>query len=77
MAFSSFVRSSTLDGFERVNVDGKSPLDHFDEMQAQIKDLAGPSASNLLCEPLISEGNGEAATTISWYAAYDGAATRG
>ena len=75
MAFSSFVRSSTLDGFERVNVDGKSPLDHFDEMQAQIKDLAGPSAGNLLCEPLISEGNGEAATTISWYAAYEGAAT--
>lgn len=75
MAFSSFVRSSTLDGFERVNVDGNSPLDHFEEMQAQIKELAGPSAGKLLCEPLISEGNGEAATTISWYAAYEGAAT--
>lgn len=75
MPFSSFVRSSTLDGFERVNVDGNSPLNHFEATQAQIEELAGPFAGKLLCEPLISEGNGEAATTISWYAAYEGVAT--
>ena len=74
MSFSSFVRSSALDGIERVMVDGESPLDQFESLQEQITDLAGPSLGKLFCEPLISEGNGAASTTVSWYAAYEGEA---
>lgn len=75
MSFSSFVRSSTVDALERVTVDGVSPLDRFEALQEQITGLAGPSLGKLFCEPLISEGNGAAATTVSWYAAYEGEAT--
>lgn len=74
MSFSSFVRSSKLDGIERVTVEGISPLDRFDSLQEQITTLAGPSLGKLFCEPLISEGNGAASTTVSWYAAYEGEA---
>ena len=75
MSFSSFVRSSTIDGVERVTVEGISPLDRFEVLQEQITKLAGPALGKLFCEPLISEGNGAAATTVSWYAAYEGEAT--
>ena len=75
MTFTTYVRSSTIDGDERVTVEGISPLDRFEVLQEQITKLAGPALGKLFCEPLISEGNGAAATTVSWYAAYEGEAT--
>lgn len=74
MSFSSFVRSTTLDGIERVAINGIAPLDTFDDLQAAIVPAGGTTLGNLFCEPLISHGNGAAETTISWYAAYEGEA---
>ncbi len=74
MAFSSFLRSTTLDGAERVAVAGAAPIAQFDRMQDRIVAAAGIPAANLFCEPLVSEGNGAAETSISWYSAYEGEA---
>lgn len=53
-------------------VDGASPHEQYDTIHNLIRREAGAATAGVLAEPLISYGNGEVATSISWYAAYEG-----
>ena len=72
MIHNHFLCSTSLDGFEQVLVDGASPHDQYETIHDVIRREAGSAAAAVLAEPLISYGNGEAPTSISWYAAYEG-----
>jgi len=72
MIYSHFLCSTSLDGFEQVTVDGTSPHESFDALHDLIRRETGAAIAGVLAEPLISYGNGEAAMSISWYAAYEG-----
>jgi len=74
MSFSTFICSTSLADADMIRRGGKPALEQFDVLQAAVVDTAGVAAGNIFCEPTISHGNGAAATTLSWYGAYEGEA---
>jgi S1-C subfamily serine protease len=71
-----YITKSDLEGLVEVRVDGRSPLDAAASIRETLEGRLGRDVAALFAEPVVTRGNGQAATSISWYGARDGQATR-
>jgi S1-C subfamily serine protease len=70
-----YLTKSDLEGLVEVRVDGRSPFDAKPSIRESLADRLGHDAAALFAEPVVTRGNGAAATSISWYGSRDGQAT--
>jgi hypothetical protein len=69
-----YITKSDLEGLVEVRVDGRSSLDAAPSIRAALEGL-GHDVAALFAEPVVTRGNGQVATSISWYGSRDGQAT--
>ena len=72
MATPHFVRKTKLDDLETVRAQGHWVVEGYSALYGGLLDRYGRDAANLFAEPVVTQGNNAAPTTISWYAAEDG-----
>lgn len=70
-----YIAKSDLEGLVEVRVDGRSPLDAAPSIHEALESRLGRDVAALLAEPVVTRGNGQVATSISWYGSRDGQAT--
>ena len=75
MAEDVYITKSDLEGLVEVRVDGRSPLDAAPAIRAALESRLGHDVATLFAEPVVTRGNGQVATSISWYGSRDGQAT--
>ena len=75
MAEDVYITKSDLEGLVEVRVDGRSPLDAAPSIRAALESRLGRDVAALFAEPVVTRGNGQVATSISWYGSRDGQAT--
>ena len=75
MAEDVYITKSDLEGLVEVRVDGRSPLDAAPAIREALESRLGHDAAALFAEPVVTRGNGQVATSISWYGSRDGRAT--
>jgi S1-C subfamily serine protease len=62
-----FLTKTRVDLGRTIEVAGVRALEQYESLRVQLAAKAGPEAARLFAEPLISKGNDQAASTISWY----------
>ena len=62
-----FLTKTRIDLGRCIQVSGAGAVDKHAELYALLSAKAGPDAAKLFAEPLVSKGNDQAASTISWY----------
>ena len=70
-----YLTKANLEGLVEVRVDGRSPFDARPSLRESLASRAGHDVAALFAEPVVTRGNGAAATSISWYGSRDGQAT--
>ena len=62
-----FLTKTRVDLGRCIEVAGIPAVERYDQLRAQLGAKIGPEAAKLFAEPLVSKGNDQAASTISWY----------
>lgn len=62
-----FLTKTRIDLGRCIQVSGAGAVEKHAELYALLSAKAGPDAAKLFAEPLVSKGNDQAASTISWY----------
>lgn len=62
-----FLTKTRIDLGRCIPVSGAGAVEKHAELYALLSAKAGPDAAKLFAEPLVSKGNDQAASTISWY----------
>ncbi|WP_227268352.1 trypsin-like peptidase domain-containing protein [Roseobacter weihaiensis] len=62
-----FLTKSRIDLGRCIVVAGAPALERYEDFFAQVSAKAGPDVAKLFAEPLVSKGNDQAASTVSWY----------
>lgn len=62
-----FLTKTRIDLGRCIQVGGAPVVERYAELHALLSDKAGPDVAKLFAEPLISKGNDQAASTVSWY----------
>lgn len=62
-----FLTKTRIDLGRCIQVSGAPAVEKHAELYAQLSAKAGPDVAKLFAEPLVSKGNDQAASTISWY----------
>ena len=62
-----FLTKTRIDLGRCIQIAGAPAVEHYTELYAQLSAKAGPDVAKLFAEPLVSKGNDQAASTISWY----------
>ncbi len=72
MAESFFLTKTEIDPRRVLEIGGSSTLEQFEALREFLNARVGREAADLFAEPVVSRGNGAAATTVSWYVARAG-----
>lgn len=67
-----FLTKSRIDLSRCIRLDDGPALEHHDDLQKFLTGRIGPATARLFAEPLISRGNDQAASTVSWYCDHPG-----
>lgn len=70
-----FLTKTRIDLGRCIQVSGTRAVDQYDTLYAQLAAKAGPEIAKLFAEPLVSKGNDQAASTVSWYSDVAGQGT--
>lgn len=62
-----FLTKTRVDLGRCIEVAGIPVVEQYDQLRAQLGAKIDPEAAKLFAEPLVSKGNDQAASTISWY----------
>ena len=62
-----FLTKTRIDLGRCIEVGGARAVDQYDKLFAALSAKASPDVAKLFAEPLISKGNDQAASTVSWY----------
>ncbi len=62
-----FLTKTRIDLARCIEVGGTSAVEQYADLYSILTQKAGPDAAKLFAEPLVSKGNDQAASTVSWY----------